>query len=66
MSSMENLVGREALDAGLETDEIVGSGDASIEATFGRRLFCGCVCRNEHGAPWLSHFLHMGFCSSHC
>jgi hypothetical protein len=51
MSSTENLVGRGALDAGLETDEIVGSGDASIEATVGRRLFCGYVCRNEHGAP---------------
>jgi hypothetical protein len=51
MSSMENLVGRGALDAGLETDEIIGSGDASIEATVGRRLFCGYVCRNEHGDP---------------
>jgi hypothetical protein len=41
MSSIENLVGREALDVGLETDEIVGSGDASIEATVGTLLFCG-------------------------
>jgi hypothetical protein len=35
------LVERETLDAGLETDESVGSGDASIEATVGSRLFCG-------------------------
>jgi hypothetical protein len=41
MSNIENLVGSEPVDAGLETDDIVGSGDASIEATVGRRLFCG-------------------------
>jgi len=36
---MENLQGREMLGVGLATDEIEGSGDASIEATVGSRLF---------------------------
>ena len=41
MSSMENLFGRGAVEAGLEATEIVGSGDSSMEATVGSRLFCG-------------------------